>query len=50
MIYFVLNNYTPNTASTNRIIGYLEAFEQKGIPVTVCFVLPGLHDETVSKK
>lgn len=28
----------------------MEVFEQKGIPVTVCFVLPGLHDETVSKK
>lgn len=50
MINFILNNYTPNTASTNRLIGYLEVFETEGIPVTVYFILPGLQDEVVNKK
>lgn len=50
MIYFILNNYTPNTASTNRIIGYLEIFEKEKIPVTVFFVLPGLQENFIGKK
>lgn len=50
MINFVFSNYTPNTASTNRIIGYLEVFEKEGIPVTVYYILPGLREEVVEKE
>ncbi len=48
MIYFIFNNYTPNTAATNRILGYLEIFEKENIPVKVIYILPGLHDEVMN--
>lgn len=50
MIYFILKNYTPNTASTNRILGYLEVFDKEKIPVTIYFLLPSLNRDIIKKK
>ena len=50
MIYFILKNYIPNTAPTNRILSYLETFENEGVAVTVYYLLPGKQMEVINRK
>lgn len=38
--YIVSNSYYPNTASTNRLMGFIKAFSQMGIKVDVIFFMP----------
>lgn len=38
--YAVFNNYYPNSAPTNRILSYLDAWEKMDKKVTVVFMLP----------
>lgn len=38
--YIVSNSYHPNTASTNRLMGYIKAFSQLGVKVDVTFFMP----------
>lgn len=40
MLYFLNLSYNPNTASTNRLLGYYNALEKMGIEATVVFLLP----------
>ena len=40
MIYFLIFQYKPNTASTNRILSYINSLEILKIPVRVLFVMP----------
>ena len=39
-LYIVSNSYYPNTASTNRLMGMINAFSQMGINVDVVFFMP----------
>lgn len=38
--YAVFNNYYPNSAPSNRILSYLEAWEKMDVEVTAVFMLP----------
>ncbi len=40
MFYILSYKYKPNTAGTNRFLGYLNALDKKGIPTTVVFLHP----------
>lgn len=36
-LFLVVDSYSPNTASTNRILGMIKRFSERGIDTTVCF-------------
>lgn len=47
MIYFIYMEYTPNTASSNRMLTYLRSFEKMGISINVIFFLPDKNKSVV---
>lgn len=40
MFYFLNISYTPNTASTNRLLGHYSAFDNLGIKGTIVYLIP----------
>ena len=46
MLYILNNTYVPNTAISNRLLGYYGAMDQLGIDVTVVYLQP---DDKMSK-
>lgn len=39
-IYVVCNSYNPNTAATNRVLGFLRGFSELGIEIEVVYLVP----------
>lgn len=43
MFYIVNYTYSPNTAVSNRLLGYYAALDKLGIPTTVVYISPNKH-------
>lgn len=43
MFYYVIFSYSPNTAPTNRALGFLKSFSKMGIHTRVVFFAPDKH-------
>lgn len=50
MFYFLNISYTPNTASTNRLLGYYSAFDNLGIKATIVYLIPDSEKHRMEKK
>ena len=49
-IYIVCNSYNPNTATTNRILNFVQGFEDFGIEAEVVFLAPSSDMSKVDKQ
>ena len=48
--YIVCNVYKPNTAPTNRILGFVHGFSELGIDAEVVFLIPDSKRSKVERK
>lgn len=48
MFYFLNFQYSPNTASENRLQGYYNALDKMGIKATVVYIHPDIHFSRIS--
>lgn len=49
MFYIVSNSYQPNTAPTNRLLGFVRGFSTAGIETTVVFIEPDTERSKVDQ-
>ena len=50
MLYFVNYAHTPNTAATNRMLGYYAAMDQIGIKAEIIYLIPNARKDKLSTK